>query len=99
MVMINHPVKVERVAAYKALDSERDYQDAGMADESKPSMHVLTPGEIILAMEECLQHARTAWYHSAHPHTGMLNYIRKIGGLAMQGMEQYGAPQREGFKR
>lgn len=89
----------ERIAAYTALDSERDYQDAGVADANKPSMQHLTPGEMILAMEYCLERARTAWYYSAHPHLDATEYLRKVGGLVVQYMEQYGAPQREGFER
>ena len=90
---------LERVAAYKALDSERDYQDDGVQDPDKPSMKPLTPGEILLAMEYCIKAASANWYHEAHPHPMATEFIRKIGGLAVQYMEQYGAPQREGFKR
>ena len=97
--MTEYNVKPERIAAYKALDSERAYQDAGVLDESKPHMKPLTPGEMILAMEQCLVHARTSWYHTGHPHVHATEYLRKVGGLVVQYMEQYGAPQREGFER
>lgn len=97
--MTEYDVKPERVAAYKALDSERDYQDAGVADVSRLNMKPLDAGEIILAMEQCLTTARAAWYSDAHPYPHTAEYVRKVGGLAVQFMERYGAPQREGFER
>ena len=84
---------------YRAIDSERDYQDAGVADVSKLNMKPLDAGEIILAMEQCLLVARSAWYGDAHPYPLTAEYVRKVAGLAVQFMERYAAPQREGFER
>lgn len=89
----------ERIKAYTALDSEREYQDAGVEDDLKTHMHALTPGEVLLTMEHCLTQARNAWYYSGFPNVQATEYVRKIGALAVQYMEQYGAPQREGFER
>ena len=90
----------EREAAYNAIDSERDYQDAGKGNANRHANAPdrLLPGEIILAMEVCLADARAAWYK---PDGGKacLPFLRKCGRLAVQALENYGAPQREGFER
>lgn len=90
----------KREAAYAAVDSERDYQDAGKGNANRhaDAPDRLLPGEIILCMEKCLADARAAWYT---PTGGKdcLPYLRKVTALGIQAMENYGAPRREGFKR
>lgn len=88
-------MKTSRADVYAAVDSERDYQDAGRGnakrhDNAKPEM---TPGEYILCMEKCLSDAREAWYH---PDGGAncLPFIRKVTALGVSAMELYGAPLR-----
>jgi hypothetical protein len=88
---------VIRETAYNAIDSERAYQEAQRGNakrhEGQPAMK---PGELILCMEKCLQDARDAWYK---PDGGeaCLPFLRKVAALAVQAMENYGAPRREGF--
>ena len=94
-----HVVSEERREAYRAINSERAYQDYHMENDDRPDMHALTPGEMILAMEHCLEGAKYQWYKGVHPHTEAAEYVRKVAGLAVQFMEQYGAPQREGFEQ
>lgn len=85
---------VERQLAYLAIDTERQYQNAGQGNAQR---HVgaapLTPGELILCMEKCLTDAREAWYK---PDGGQacLPFVRKVAALAVQCMERYGAPMR-----
>lgn len=84
-----------RSEAYNAIDTERDYQDAGKGNAKRHSdMPVMTPGEIILCMEKCLSDGRTAWY-APNGGTACLPFLRKVAALAVQAMEMYGAPIRE----
>lgn len=89
--------KMSRDAVYSAVDSERNYQDAGAGNaarhEGSPHM---TPGEHILCMEKCLADARDAWYKPDGAVT-CLNFIRKVTALGVQCMETYGAPPRPGY--
>jgi hypothetical protein len=100
MKMFSAPTRalVRRLEAFAALNSERGYQDAGMGNATRHANAPdrLLPGEIILCMEKCLADARAAWYG---PDGGdaCLPYIRKVGALAVQALENYGAPLREGF--
>ena len=88
-------MKIDRNEVYAAIDSERDYQDAGKGNANRhaDAPDRLLPGEIILCMEKCLNDARNAWYT---PTGGVdcLPFIRKVAGLAVQAMENYGAPKR-----
>jgi hypothetical protein len=86
-----------REAAYLSIDSERRYQDAQAGNakrhEDQPPM---TPGEIILCMEKCLNDALEAWYKPDGGGT-CLPHLRKVAALAVQCMERNGAPVREGY--
>lgn len=88
-------MKMSRENVYAAVDSERDYQDAGRGnakrhDNEDPQMR---PGEYILCIERCLVRARETWYH---PDGGVkcLEDIRKVTALGVAMMELYGAPPR-----
>lgn len=83
-----------RARAYRAIDSERAYQNAQIGNakrhEGQPAM---TPGEYILCMEKCLLDARTEWYK---PDGGKscLEFVRKVTALGVSCMELHGAPLR-----
>lgn len=87
-------VQATRKQVYEAIDTERDYQDAGRGNakrhEGQPEM---TPGEHLLCMEKCLTDARESWYK---PDGGAacLDHVRKVAALAVACMERYGAPRR-----
>lgn len=84
-----------RKAAYDALDSERDYQDAQRGNAKRhEGAASLTPGEHILCMEKCLADARTAWY-APDGGKACLDYVRKVAAVGVACMELYGAPPRE----
>lgn len=84
----------KRIDAYLALDSERDYQDAGRGNakrhEGRPE---LTVGEHILILEKLVADARVEWYKPDGRNTA-IEHVRKIGGVAVRCMELYGAPLR-----
>jgi len=83
-----------RDAVYRAINTERAYQDAQRGNakrhEGQPAM---TPGEYILCMEKCLADAREAWYK---PNGGeaCMEHIRKVSALGVAAMERYSAPLR-----
>lgn len=80
---------------FHALNTERDYQDAGKGNAKRhQGMPEMTPGEYILCMERCLNAAREAWYK---PDGGAfcLEDIRKVTALGVACMELYGAPPRQ----
>lgn len=85
------------VRVYGAIDGERDYQDAqsGNAKRHAGAPPKLSPGEVILCAEKCLADARDAWYRPDGG-TACLPYLRKVAALAVQALENYGAPMREG---
>lgn len=87
-------MKITRENVYDVIDGERDYQDAQTGNAKRhEDQPVMTPGEMLLCMEECLQQARQAWYK---PDGGAqcLPFIRKVTALGVQCMERHGAPRR-----
>jgi hypothetical protein len=93
---LEHDLQAPRFAAYAAIDSERDYQDAGLGNAARHEgapPHLL-PGEVILCMEKCLSDAREAWYRPDGA-TNALPFLRKVSALGVQAMERYGAPLRD----
>lgn len=85
-----------REDVYKAIDTERDYQDAQSARDDRPDMvdDLPFPG-ILLAMEHCLNTARATWYYDAAPYQDTMNLVRKVAGLAVKAGEKYGMPNRD----
>ena len=84
-----------RQDVYKAIDSERDFQDKLTADSSRPDMiDDLHVGDTITAIEYNLSKARDAWYIGAVPHQNTLKYFRKIAALIVKAGETYGLPSR-----
>lgn len=92
-------MKYKREEVYKAIDSERNYQDAATELIERPDMIVdLHLGDTIAAMQYNLDKAREAWYKNATPHTEAMTYIRKICGLGVRMGEEQGMPFREETK-
>lgn len=90
---------VNRTDVYRAIDSERDYQDAqrgnaarheGMSDRAQ--MH---PAELILYMRKCLRDAENEVYKGDSGAKDCLPFVRKVAGLAVLCMELHGAPLRK----
>jgi hypothetical protein len=50
----------------------------------------MSMGDIIAAMEHCLAEARRAWYSDSKPYPSTTEYVRKIAGLSVKAMEQFG---------
>lgn len=86
---------MERSEVYQAIDSERDFQEAGIKDLSRPDMiKDLHVGDTIAAINYNLTLAYEAWYKGATPHINAMEYLRKIAGLCVQAGETYGMSPR-----
>ena len=81
-----------REEAYAAIDTERDYQDNLWGDDGNPNP--LTVGEFLLLIEEYAAKARAVWINEAKPEIKTLHVVRKVAGIAVNCMEQHGAPKR-----
>lgn len=93
-------MKRDRKIVFSAIDSERDYQDSLWPEKHDPSVaNQMSIGDFILLIEEYASRARKDWTEEYAPEMDALNGIRKIAGIAVNCMEQHGAPQREGFER
>lgn len=83
-----------RVAAFEALDSERDYQDDRWAHLPRQAID-RSLDEFILYIQ---QYASEAGALSTHgDEAEALDFVRKVGALCVGCMETHGAPRREGF--
>lgn len=80
---------------YKAIDSERTYQNEHWGDRT----HTVT--EYILYLEHHLELARrlasTKDLTVAIDHKAVMDCIRKVTALGVVAMEEHGAPHREGY--
>ena len=90
--------RINREHVYAAIDSERDYQDhlkkdrtSNPTDGTRSIDH--TVGDFVTMMQHYQTQLVKAW--TANPgDQEALNVIRKIGGIAVNCMEQHGAPHR-----
>lgn len=91
-------MKTSRDEVYKAIDSERDYQDSqwpnGQLQGEAPNANPLKIGEFVLLMSEYVDRARHSWSTEKAPELETLNFVRKVAGIAVNCMEQHGAPKR-----
>lgn len=86
---------MKRENVYKAIDSERDFQDEMTAREDRPDMiQDLHVGDGITAISYNLEKAREAWYKGSVPHEEAMVYLRKIAGICVKLGEDYGMPER-----
>jgi hypothetical protein len=85
-----------RYDAFRAINTERAYQDAGHGNAERHAgiPKKMTPGEAILYMHKCLRDAEDAVYKGGTGALDCLDYIRKVSALGVQIMENYGAPLR-----
>ena len=84
-----------RDEVYAAIDGERSYQDSLWRlepDRTEPNQ--LTIGEFVLMIEEYAAKARAEWIQEKKPEQSTLHVMRKIGAIAVNCMEQHGAPPR-----
>lgn len=89
-----------REEVYRALDSERDYQDSRWNDETTSTGGRHTVDEYVLYMIDYIAEARKQLSRNASPEAQelALNTVRKVAAMGVACMEENGAPQREGFE-
>ena len=86
---------MERADVYKAIDSERDFQEEMTRNSLRPDIIIdFHVGDALSAIEYNLDKARDAWYKDAVPHTDALKYLRKIAALCVKMGEAYGMEPR-----
>lgn len=76
-----------RILAYKAIDSEREYQ------ETKWTGHEHEVGAYITMLDFYVAEAKKGWVKNSGD-AAALESIRKIAGIAVACMEAHGAPER-----
>ncbi len=86
------PVRtVARDRVYDVIDGERDYRD----DNDPPTELELTPGEVLMALELQLDHAKRNWSNQPEGRTATINNIRILAGIAVRALETLGPIPRE----
>ena len=84
-----------RYAVYRAIDSERHYQEKMKEDPDRPDMlENLQMGAVVAAIQHNLDLARAQMYSGSEPHETTMVYLRKIAGLCVQAGEERGMPER-----
>jgi len=88
-----------RAEVYKAIDSERDFQDNFVMPERR-YYRTHTLGEFVLMLNQYAAQAQEKWTHhtdedSPDDFPPSLHEVRKIAALAVRCMEQHGAPHRK----
>jgi hypothetical protein len=83
-----------RSEVYKAIDTERDYQDAKWGPTESAGLHSITEFLVFIRdyTEEALHIESRESMRTADPKA--LEIMRKVAGLAVACMEQHGAPER-----
>jgi hypothetical protein len=84
-----------RAEVYRLIDGERAYQNRvwhRKEDEADPNP--LAVGEFVLLLEEYVAKARAQWTIEKRPEWKTMDIIRKVGAIAVNAMEQHGAPSR-----
>lgn len=86
---------MKREDVYKALDSERAYQDEMSQRSDRPDMiEEMHIGDILSAINYNFNLATTNWYQGSVPHETAMQYLRKIGALCIKAGETYGMKER-----
>lgn len=84
-----------RIEVYKALDSERAYQNMSF-QENYHTATDRTLDEFILYIQQYAQEAGALTTHGDEKEA--LHFVRKVGALCVGCMEKHGAPHRPGFE-
>lgn len=79
----------DRNEVFRAIDSERDYQEA----LSRNTKKLQEPLEHLAVIRRICRDMEDSWYNV--PGEADMNFMRKIAGVAVRAMEQHGAPYRE----
>jgi hypothetical protein len=86
-----------RAEVYKAIDSEREYQEKRWNANTTTSEGFHEVGAWLTFMRDYLREAETQISRNADPEASAMaiETIRKIAGMTVAAMEQHGAPLRK----
>ena len=87
---------VSREEVYKAIDSEREYQDSRWNGDTTSSDGIHPLSEWFLYIEDYVNEAKHILAREAEQtaYPKVSNIMRKVAGMAVCAMEQNGAPKR-----
>lgn len=83
-----------RTLAYRAIDSERNYQLAQVNDPARTDMRELTMGEAVAVLGYLHGVITTYWYSDSEPYGKTMQYVRKMAGVCVAMMEKHGVSLR-----
>lgn len=82
---------MDRKQVFELIDGEREYQDSLGLDRTDGRQHSV--GEYLVMLEVYLRRAFDDWTNNSGD-SAALDEIRKVAGIAVHCMEDYGAPNR-----
>lgn len=85
---------MERELVYKAINSEREYQEQG---KITPSSHIVNDFPLSAALEAIrynIDKANKSWYNEKSPYPESMECMRKIAAICVQMGEHYGMKNR-----
>lgn len=88
---------MERNKVYKAVDSERSYQERETQNPDNPAMiEEFNMGTALNAMGVLMRQANDIWYTESpeNNYEGTMDILRKISGVCVQMGEKHGMPER-----
>lgn len=99
--MSRRTFKIPTTEVFKAIESERDYQESRWNPNTTTSSGVHSIEEYIMYMEDYLAEAKHLLSRNARQDSDgpCLDIMRKVTAMGVVCMEQNGAPQRKGFER
>lgn len=86
-----------RTDVYESIDSEREYQNGRWAPSDDPSGRVPHTVTEWLAYMQYYVNQGIEKQTLSHDEKAGLPWLRKVAALGVAGMEQHGAPRREGY--
>jgi hypothetical protein len=89
---------MKRKEVYKAIDTEREYQQRETDDIFRVDMiEEFNISTALLAMDVILEEAKFEWYHDnpKDKYQKTMDLLRKIAGMSVQMGEKYGMPDRK----
>lgn len=90
-------MRVDRKQVYKALDSERSYQNKKWNQNTTSSRNEHSLEEWFMYIEDYVNEAKHILSREARQDSDIkcLHIMRKVGALAVSAMEEHGAPHRK----
>ena len=86
---------MQRSDVYKAIDTEREFQDKHAEADDTHIVAGLTLGDTISAIEYNVRKLQDTWYKERKPYPNSMAYARKIAALIVQISEEVGMPERD----